>query len=257
MSPFAQSVSPANTAPRCTGVWAAAFASMLCASAAQAQFTSASDQASIQTSNHGDLVTARINWRTDDSTASNSGLDQSLRGAGFWSRWEGRVGAVIERPISPLQSTGASGLSSQTTAQLRSLHFLSDYYFKGGIRATAGLVHGDVDQAWWSSTQDGGGLNLSVQTIDTLSPLSAASSRPATDTAPQTLPYLGAGYTSRLKLKGQPSPWRFNADLGVIKINSNNINRLTQIVQGDKSMLELLRDVRLKPVFKVSVGYSF
>jgi len=53
------------------------------------------------------------------------------------------------------------------------------------------------------------------------------------------------------------SSWRFNADLGLITINSNNIGRISQVLQGDMGVDALLRDLRLRPVIKVSVGYAF
>ena len=50
-----------------------------------------------------------------------------------------------------------------------SLHLLSDYYFAGGFRATAGLVRGYSYMPWWPADQQGAtGLHLSMQRLDML-----------------------------------------------------------------------------------------
>ncbi|MFM7001330.1 MAG: hypothetical protein ACKOXU_09750, partial [Limnohabitans sp.] len=54
-----------------------------------------------------------------------------------------------------------------------------------------------------------------------------------------------------------PSPWRFNADLGLISINSNNFGRISRALTGDQSVDQLMRELRFRPMLKVSVGYSF
>ena len=69
--------------------------------------------------------------------------------------------------------------------------------------------------------------------------------------------FLGAGYTARLAPTTGLSSWRFNADLGVISLNSQNIGRLQRVLQGEQGVEELLRELRLRPLLKVSVNYAF
>jgi len=69
--------------------------------------------------------------------------------------------------------------------------------------------------------------------------------------------YLGAGYTAKLPQPSGYSSWRFNADLGLISLNSNNIGRVTRVFQGEQGVDALIRELRLRPVLKFSVNYAF
>jgi hypothetical protein len=69
--------------------------------------------------------------------------------------------------------------------------------------------------------------------------------------------YLGAGYTAQLPQPSGYSSWRFNADLGLISLNSSNIDRITRVFQGDQGVDALIRELRLRPVVKFSVNYAF
>jgi hypothetical protein len=69
--------------------------------------------------------------------------------------------------------------------------------------------------------------------------------------------YLGAGYTAQLPQPTGYSSWRFNADLGLISLNSNNIDRISRVFQGEQGVDALIRELRLRPVVKFSVNYAF
>lgn len=69
--------------------------------------------------------------------------------------------------------------------------------------------------------------------------------------------YLGAGYTARLPQPSGYSSWRFNADLGLISLNSGNIGRISRVFQGEQGVDALLNELRLRPVVKFSVNYAF
>jgi len=193
------------------------------------------------------------------SSATDQGKGLSLNGQQFWPHWEGRIGLVLDRSLDPLkdsfvltQPVPSSGLN------MRSAHVLSDYYFSGGFRATVGLVRGSVTQASWSDGTDdtgGNGLNLSLQRLDTLSLGDPKNQNFEGEN--RTLPYVGAGYAARLGSTGSDSMWRFNADLGIISVNSNNIGRISRALQGEGNLDEIVRDLRLRPVIKVSVRYAF
>lgn len=115
----------------------------------------------------GDVTEARITWhpvapgglRSPDDTAP-------LDGRRLLRHWEGRVGAMIDRPANPMHDPLGASHATPPGLRLRSLHLLSDYYLAGGLRATAGVVGGDTAQAWWGAGERGGGLNLSLQRID-------------------------------------------------------------------------------------------
>lgn len=225
--------------------------------AAQAQMVPHAEHALRQNTGNGTYTTVRIDMQSGQSaSASDSGETHgrglALRGQGFWPHWEGRIGVVIDRPINPLKDSFVLAQPNQGSGlRVRSMHILSDYYVEGGFRATAGIVQGSAGQSWWSSGGTGGGLNLSIQRLDTLGQGSASQNEL------QASPYVGAGYTNNLSVNGMPSAWRFNADLGLISVNSGNINRIGQVFQGERNLDDLVRELRLRPILKVSVGYSF
>ncbi|MGC4059656.1 MAG: hypothetical protein QM749_01855 [Aquabacterium sp.] len=235
-----------------------ALASLLTLGTAQAQMVPRNEHALRQNTGQDSLTTVRINIDGNNDAGDVGGKGLNLRGQGFWPHWEGRIGAVIDRPINPLKDSFVLAQPAQGGLHMRSMHVLSDYYIEGGFRATAGLLRGETGQAWWSSGDTGGGLNVSLQRLDSLGLLGAPSNRPSADTnGQQTMPYLGAGYTSRLSVNGVPSSWRLNADFGLVSISGNNANHLPQVFQGDKSLDDLVHEMRFRPMVKVSVGYSF
>lgn len=236
----------------------AAIGSLLTAACAQAQMVPFPEHALRQNTGSADYTTVRIHIAsaeeaTDDTPVHGRGL--ALRGQGFWPHWEGRIGVLIDRPINPLKDSFVLAQPNQGGLRMRSMHILSDYYVEGGFRATAGLVGGNTGQAWWGSGGNGGGLNISLQRLDSLGLTSNTGLNNPADL--QTSPYLGAGYSNSLTVNGAPSAWRFNADLGLIGGNTANINRIGQVFQGDRSLDDLVHEMRFRPVVKVSVGYSF
>lgn len=242
-----------RTCSLATGAWgvAAALSGLLAVSTAHAQMVPYAGHALHQNTGSGNFTSVRINLGQDESDDNAQGRGLILKGKGFWPRWEGRVGVVVDRPVNPLKDSFVLAQpNSSSGLRVRSMHILSDYYVEGGFRATAGLLRGDTGQSWWTSDGQGGGLNLSLQRLDSLNLINGGASQDQ-----QTTPYLGAGYSNSLTLNGMPSAWRFNADLGFVNINTNN--HLGQAFQGDHSLDELVREMRLRPVVKVSVGYSF
>lgn len=235
-----------------TGKWAvaAAFCGLMTVGAAQAQMVPYAGHALHQNTGSGSYTSVRISLAQNDADdAQGRGL--TLRGKGFWPHWEGRIGVVVDRPVNPLKDSFVLAQPNLSGGlRIRSMHILSDYYLEGGFRATAGLLRGDTGQSWWTSEGNGGGLNLSLQRLDSLNLMNGSASQDQ-----QTTPYLGAGYSNSLTLNGTRSAWRFNADLGLVNVNTNN--HLGQVAQGDRTLDELVREMRLRPVVKVSVGYSF
>lgn len=221
--------------------------------AALAQMVPQTEHAWRQSAGQSDLTTVRIQLGRQVFAQSEDarGKGLNLRGKDFWPQWEGRIGIVMDRPVNPLKDSFVLAQPVPSGLRLRSFHMLSDYYVEGGFRATAGLLRGETGQAWWSTGDDGGGLNLSLQRLDTLSPLGGHAAHQV------TMPYVGAGFTSRVGVWGLSNAWRFNADLGLIGLGASPMNNMSRALQGDKSLDELVRDLRLRPLVKVSVGYSF
>ena len=133
-----------------------ALAALSACQLAQAQMVPKAGHALHQ--NRGGSVTeARLTWLPAGS-ASTRGQDESLGldGRRLSSHWEGRMGAMIDRPIDPLHDPLGASHAAPPGLRLRSLHLLSDYYLAGGLRATAGVVGGDTAQAWWGAGERGG-----------------------------------------------------------------------------------------------------
>jgi hypothetical protein len=229
-------------------------ASLALPAQALAQMVPQASHAWRQMTGQGDTTTVRIDLRTESIAAGDDtpGRGLNLRGKGFWPQWEGRIGIVMDRQVNPLKDSFVLAQPMPSGLRMRSFHMLSDYYVDGGFRATAGILRGDTGQAWWSSGDNGGGLNLSVQRLDTLGLLGQTGSRDQ-----QTMPYLGAGFTSGVGIWGLSSAWRFNADLGLVGVRNGALDNVSRTLQGDKSLDDLVRDLRLRPLIKVSVGYSF
>lgn len=242
---------------------------MLCASgsallacalstAAQAQMVPRGTHILSQGNSSG-VTTARLPWPSQVATTAHSeraagGSGLALRDSGPWPRWEGRIGAVIERPVNPVRDSFVLAQPVEGGLRMRSLHVLADHYVEGGFRATIGLVSGEAGQAWWSSGDHGGGLNLSLQQIDSLgSPLGQG----RRNLLPQAQAYVGAGYSTRTESIGQANSWRFNADLGLLNTDPDSSSRLSGVLLGDRSVGDMVRGLRMRPVVKVSVGYAF
>ncbi len=202
------------------------------------------------------VTTVRVRWNGETVADDGRGQGLAVKGQSQWPHWEGRIGAVIDRPINPVRDSFVLTQPVQAGLHMRSMHVLSDYYVEGGFRATVGLVSGEAGQAWWSSGDNGGGLNLSVQHIDSLgAPVGLGQQRGLT--LPQPNAYVGAGYSTRLSNTQQNEVWRFNADFGLINTSGANGTSLSSILQGERTLDEAIRTMRMRPVVKVSVGYAF
>lgn len=220
---------------------------LLASTAAHAQMVPKASHAYRQ-SRTGDLTEARISWQTVGLPATLTARDADgpdLDGQRLLRQWEGRVGALIDRPADPMRDHLGASLSVAPGLRLRSLHLLTDYYVAGGLRATAGLVAGETAQAWWGAGERGGGLNLSLQRVE--GPAAGLEGSPNT---PRTAPYVGAGYSTRLTLPGSPTAWQLNADVGVTPRATGHDTVLTRATDTDGAQ-------RLRHVVKVSLGYAF
>lgn len=194
------------------------------------------------------------------------GLAQCQEGQGLtgdnastlWPQWEGRIGLMLDHSISysPRQSFALS-MPTPLGFKVHSMQLLSDYYFtNGGFRATAGLVRGANNLPWWPS---GGkamsGLNLGLDGVDLANPPLSGTSN--LDDPTKTAAYVGAGYSTRLNQARNYGAWHFNADLGLISLNSANIGRFSRMLQGEQGIEDIVRELRLRPMLKVRVDYAF
>lgn len=176
----------------------------------------------------------------------------------MWPHWEGRLGLVLNSGAGAVRNPYALSQNEGMGLKVHSMHLLSDYYFSGGFRATAGLVRGATNLPWWTMPAgEGGSTHMSLQRVDVLGLAGQPSVGALTDSPHRTVPYVGAGYSGRLTEASGQGAWHFNADLGLISLNSGNIGRISRVLQGDQGVDELVRELRLRPVLKFSVNYAF
>ena len=178
------------------------------------------------------------------------------RDATHWSTWQGRVsvgtGSTFWRP----------SLIDAEAAHPTSMSLMGDYYFtrsllglgtQGGFRATSGLILGPRGQAWSGQPGLGAGSAFSIGNRLFGSNTGAVPylRDPSTETA--TLPYLGVGYTGL----SPRSRWSFSADLGIVAQNPSNAVRLGRLFGSGQNLDDIVRDLRMTPMFQLGVSYAF
>jgi hypothetical protein len=178
--------------------------------------------------------------------------------SGMWPRWQTRLSVGTTAPLlraDPMNSDG-------TGLKIDSVSLLGDYYFSrslrragdgGGFRATSGVLLGAHSPSLLS-TGPTTGLGGRAFTLDSRSlprySLTGVDAAPADAGA---VPYVGVGYTGLSSKNG----WGFSADLGVIASRPGASVKLGHPSGGEPSLDEVLRDMRLSPLFQVGVSYSF
>lgn len=231
---------------RCGAASLSLIGALACSPAAQAQLAPPTAHAWRQMA-QAPYTHVHLPWRTP---THSSGLQAN--GRQLWPQWEGRIGVVIDRPVNPLKDNFVLAQPSPAGLQLRSLHILSDYHVAGGFRATAGVLRGRAEEAWWTGSTNQGGLNLSLQRLDSL-----RLPNDHTD-ADRTMAYVGAGYSMSL---GDTTKERafshFNADIGVTAAGQREAQRPGVSATDGLGGNPLAGKLQWRPLIKVSVDYAF
>ena len=189
-------------------------------------------------------TTVHLPWRPH-----SPGLQAN--GRQLWPQWEGRIGVVIDRPVNPLKDNFVLAQPITAGLQLRSLHILSDYHVAGGFRATAGVLRGRAEEAWWTGSSQGG-LNLSLQRLDSLR---LPNDHP--DTA-RIMAYVGAGYSMSLgDTTTERTSSHFNADIGLTATGQREAQRPGVSATDGLGGNPLSGKLEWRPLIKVSVDYAF
>lgn len=235
---------PASCAlPACASL---SFALMTCPTPAEAQLVPPTAHAMRQLA-QAPYTTVHLPWR---QPTDGSGLQ--AKGRQLWPQWEGRIGVVIDRPVDPLKNNFVLAQPSPAGLQLRSLHILSDYHLDGGFRATAGVLRGHVEQAWWTGGAQSPGLNLSLQRLDLLRLPGDHQGRD------RTMAYVGAGYSTSLDDKpGDTFHSHFNADIGLTATGQRDARRAGISATDGLGGTPLSGKLQWRPLIKVSVDYAF
>ena len=173
-----------------------------------------------------------------------------------WSTWQGRVS------VGGGSTFWRSSLLGADATRSSSVSLMGDYYFsrsllgfgtQGGFRATSGLIVGPRAQAWSGQPGLGAGSAFSVgnRLFGGNSGAVPYLRDPSTETA--TLPYMGVGYTG-LSVRGG---WSVSADLGLIAQNPGNAVRLGRLFGSGQNLDDMVRDLRMTPMFQLGVSYAF
>lgn len=166
-----------------------------------------------------------------------------------WARWQGRLSLVTATDPWRLGVEGRA-------VKLSSASLMGDYYFArsltgldrpGGLRATGGLIFGPRAMALAGQAGPTGGSAFSIGSRSIGRTAALYPGDVAGETA--TLPYLGIGYTGLAPRSG----WGFSADLGLIAKSPGHSPR----IGGGQNLDDLIRDMRMTPLLRFGVSYSF
>jgi hypothetical protein len=178
------------------------------------------------------------------------------RDTASWPTWQGRVS------VGGGSTFWRSSLVAADATHPSSVSLMGDYYFsrslfgfgtQGGFRATSGLIVGPRAQAWSGQPGLGAGSAFSVgnRLFGGNSGAVPYLRDPSTETA--TLPYMGVGYTG-LSARGG---WSVSADLGLVAQNPSNAVRLGRLFGSGQNLDDMVRDLRMTPMFQLGVSYAF
>lgn len=157
-------------------------------------------------------------------------------------RWQARV-ELNRGPISTPYTNPYNIAAHARGAQRPGFSVLGDFFFKSpatetpsaslrGFRATSGLMIGS-------------------RNFGTDGASAAPHDGKYADAGP--VPYFGVGYTDLPNRTG----WGFKADFGLMAMNPRSAVKFGSVLAGPQSVDELLRDLRLSPLFQLGVSYSF
>ncbi|MBI5259679.1 MAG: hypothetical protein HY855_24465 [Burkholderiales bacterium] len=141
------------------------------------------------------------------------------------SRWQAR----IQVDTLPFAGPWAAGVPLGQSSVLQMTRLLGDYRLDalrfgqtGGLRLTGGLL---------------------------LNPRQSV----AGGDARGTWPYFGVGYAG----SGERGDWGFSADVGLAAQNPGAASRLGRVFNGSVDLNDALRELRLQPMIRLGVTYSF
>lgn len=159
------------------------------------------------------------------AAAFADGLNASLPGAEP-SRWHTRLELESMFVRAEPTSFGLGANQSWQSARLFSDYHLDALKFgqTSGLKLTSGLL---VTQRGMSTSPE--------------------------DDARSAWPYLGLGYSGG----GQRGDWGFSADIGMAAQSLGAAVRLGRVFGGGLSASDALRDLRLQPVVRLGMTYSF
>lgn len=169
-----------------------------------------------------------------------------------WARWQGRLTLATAAP-----SWKPSLIEGESLGmRVQGLTLAGDYFFGagsaersglGGLRATTALIVGPRTQL--ASNQSSWGV-AGIERRWGAAPSTATASESG---EVASLPYLGLGYTGL----SARTRWSFSADLGLVALYPGNVSRMGRVMGGTQSLDDLVRDLRLAPLFQLGASYSF
>lgn len=186
---------------------------------------------------------------------------QATDSSWFHGRWQARI--ELSQSLSGPRQFDPYNLTADTRRNaMRRLSVLRDYYFDwrdddasvpasvGGLRATGGLVVTSRSATNLPSPRRAGGSGVSSQGL-TSRAIAGGWPNPNNDLV--SVPYVGVGYTE-LPIR---SGWGFRADLGLMALRAQSAVKFGSALSGPQGLDDVLRDMRLSPLIKIGVSYSF
>jgi hypothetical protein len=158
--------------------------------------------------------------------------------AALWPTWQARLTVTLADPA-------YGGTRSLRQAALLGDRYLlthgtdADARWRGGLRATSGLVAGGLGLA--------GNVSLAPWSTQ-LQSLSDP-----TGGEPQVMPYVGLGYSGLSPKSG----FSFSADLGLVARQPGGASDLGRALAGRQGLESALRQLDLSPMVRLGLNYSF
>lgn len=157
----------------------------------------------------------------------------------LWPNWRARI-SVQTSDVASLHPTrwAEAQADPRGARSLAGAAVLGDYTFAqpwfGSLRATSGLVVGNLAGVASRMAASGWGGNVAGETLS-------------------TVPYVGLGF-SRQALQDGLS---IVADVGVVAQSPTNFGNLGRAVFGNAGVENAWRDMRLSPMWQLGVRYAF
>jgi hypothetical protein len=179
----------------------------------------------------------------------------------FHGRWQARI--ELSQRLSGLRVSDPYNLAAHSSwSTLRGLAVLRDYYFDwgdppdvalattGGFRATGGLVITQRSSLVSASARRTSAYGTSARGL-----LGNALVGGWSDLKNDVIavPYVGLGYSDLPNRTG----WGFRADLGLMALSPQSAVKFGSALSGVQGIDDLLRDMRLSPLVRIGVSYSF
>ncbi len=203
------------------------------------------------------MFTTRCVGRSASSLLLALGCAGSTLAQGLGVRWDNTLGSQLQTRVRLGSTTVAAmpqlSINSNSNFTLPTGMVFGDYFFRsrepsgGGFRATTGWMLRSRNLSLADAGTPAASASTGYPRISSL----AAVDAPAD--APTAQPYFGVGYSGWSGKTGVS----FSADLGLAAQSTGSVVRLGRVLNGSRTLDDVLREMRLQPLLQLGVNYSF